>query len=88
MEKEYDDKIARHYKDVAQEHGLSSSSTMSDEITRALETEAISQFVGESLRLRQAEGSTEPATIMDVGCGNGYTLEHFQTNILTIIMLE
>lgn len=75
MKKEYDKTIDQHYKDVAKEHGLSSTSTMSDEITRALETEAISQFVGVSLRLRQAKGSTEPATIIDVGCGNGYTLE-------------
>lgn len=76
MKKEYDEIIDQHYKNVAKENGLSSTSTMLDEITRALETKAISQFVGESLRLRKAEGSTEPATIMDVGCGNGYTLEH------------
>jgi len=75
MKKEYDDTIAKHYETVAKEHGTSSTSTMADETTRALETEAISQFVGESIRLRQAEGLTEPATIMDVGCGNGYTLE-------------
>ncbi len=75
MKKEYDEIIDQHYKDVAKEHGLSSRSTMSDEITRNMETEAIIQFVGESLRLRQAEGSSEQATIIDVGCGNGYTLD-------------
>lgn len=75
MEKEYDETIDQHYKDVAKEHGLSPTSTMADEITRARETEAISQFVGASLRLRKAENPSEQATIMDVGCGNGYTLE-------------
>lgn len=74
IKREYDKTIEQHYKDVAKE-GLSPTSTMSDEITRDRETEAISQFVAESLRLRQAEGTTEPATIIDVGCGNGYTLE-------------
>lgn len=73
--KKYDDAITKHYKAVAKEHGLTSTSTMSDETTRILETEAISQFVGESLRLRRVADLTNPATIMDVGCGNGYTLE-------------
>ncbi len=73
--KEYDRTIEQHYQDVAKEHGLSAASTMSDEITRDLETDAITQFVGESLRLRQIEGSSGKATIMDVGCGNGYTLD-------------
>ena len=75
MKKEYDERIDQHYKDVAKEHGLSSNSTMVDEITRALETDAIIQFVGESLRIQQREGSSERAIIMDAGCGNGYTLE-------------
>ena len=75
MKCEHDETIDPHYKDGAKEHGLSSTSTISDEIAQAQETHAISQFVGESLRLRQAEGSNDPATIMNVGCGNGYTLE-------------
>lgn len=75
MKKEYDEKIDQHYKDVAKEHGLSSNSTMADEITRALETDAIIQFVGESLRIQRREGSSKQATIIDVGCGNGYTLD-------------
>jgi len=79
MKKEYDDTISRHYINEAKSHGLSATSTMSDEITRTYETEAISQFVKESLRLRQLENIAEPATIMDVGCGNGYTLEYLST---------
>lgn len=75
MKKEYDKKIDQHYKEVAKEFGLSSKSTMLSEITRSMETEAIIQFVDESLRLRKSEGSSEPATIIDIGCGNGYTLD-------------
>ncbi len=74
MKKEYDDIIDQHYKNAAKDHGLSSTSTMSDEITRKMETEAITQFVGECLRLRSADGLSRQATIIDVGCGNGYTL--------------
>lgn len=75
MKKKYDAKIAQHYKSVAKECGLSSTSTMADAITRDLETKAIIQFVGESLRLRRGAGLSEQATIMDVGCGNGFTLD-------------
>lgn len=48
---------------------------MEDEITRQTETDAIVQFVGECIRKRNAEGISTPATILDVGCGNGYTLQ-------------
>lgn len=75
MKKEYDSKIEQHYQRVAEEHGLSSSSTMADEIIRQVETDAIVQFVGECIRQRTAEGISTPATILDVGCGNGYTLK-------------
>jgi SAM-dependent methyltransferase len=75
MDREYDQVISQHYEKVADEHGLSPSSTMADEITRQAETRAIIEFVGECLRRRQAEGLSDPAIIMDVGCGNGYTLE-------------
>lgn len=74
MQKEYDKKIAQHYSLVAKEQGLSSTSTMADEVTRDLETRAIIRFVGECLKARRAQGLNERAVIMDVGCGNGYTL--------------
>jgi len=74
MAREYDETIEQHYKQVAEECGLSSTSTMADEITRESESKAILQFVSESLRNRQ-----QPATIMDVGCGNGYTLQLLST---------
>jgi len=74
MKKEYDDVIALHYKDVANSHGLSPTSTMADEITRAIETDAITNFVGDALRRFCANSAFKKATIMDVGCGNGFTL--------------
>lgn len=75
MKREYDETIEQHYGDVAKEHGFSSTSTMADEITRELESDAIIHFVGKFLKHREAEGALGPATVMDVGCGNGYTLE-------------
>ena len=48
---------------------------MADTITREKETRAIVDFVGDSLRHRKAENNQQPAKIMDVGCGNGSTLE-------------
>ena len=44
LKKEYDDIIEKHYSNVAQEQGISSKSTMLDEITRDLETKAISKL--------------------------------------------
>jgi SAM-dependent methyltransferase len=75
QERRYDAVIRDHYKRVAEECGLSGTSTMADEITRRLETEAIEQFVAVALKAYREAGGTAPATIMDVGCGNGYTLE-------------
>jgi SAM-dependent methyltransferase len=75
MNREYDEIIARHYQRVAEEQGLASSSTMEDAITRQTETDAIAWFVGECLKKRRDEGITTVATILDVGCGNGYTLD-------------
>jgi len=72
MKKDYDEIIEQHYQSVAQKQGLSSASTMADEKTREKETEAIIRFVG--LALGSWIGDGNSATIMDVGCGNGYTL--------------
>lgn len=75
MTREYDKTIEQHYKQVAEEFGLSAASTMADEITRESESKAIVQFVSEALRKRQMGDVLEPAVIMDIGCGNGYTLQ-------------
>lgn len=75
MKKKYDKKIEEHYRKIAQEQGLSSTSTMADEITRDLETNATISFIDESLRMLKAKNVSKPARIVDVGCGNGYTLQ-------------
>ncbi|MCJ7700004.1 MAG: class I SAM-dependent methyltransferase [Anaerolineales bacterium] len=75
MKKKYDDIIAQHYQEIARDHGFSSTSTMADKITRKLETEAILQFVDESIRIQRTENKPRQFILMDVGCGNGYTLE-------------
>jgi SAM-dependent methyltransferase len=63
----YDDTIKEHYASVAEQAGLSSASTMADQLIRKHETDAIAQFV---------ELATTPGQrVGDFGCGNGYTLE-------------
>lgn len=74
MKRKYDETIKQHYKDVAEKSGLSPTSTMSDMVTRSLETEAIIRFTGEALEARRAAGLKGKAVIADSGCGNGYTL--------------
>lgn len=74
-EQNYDVLIAEHYRNVAEQEGNKSTSTMSDIITREKETRAIVDFVGDSLRHKKIENNQHPAVIVDVGCGNGYTLE-------------
>lgn len=68
----YDEIIAEHYRKVAEKEGLAETSTMADAVTREKETQAIVEYVSHFLSKRETGG---PAVIMDVGCGNGYTLE-------------
>ena len=71
-EKEYDQIINEHYQKVAKKDGLSSTSTMADTVTREKETEAILNYLTHFL----AEGKPDhEPLVLDVGCGNGYTLE-------------
>src|ERR1700756_5167442 len=82
MRADYDAKIAAHYDQVAADCGLSPHSTMADEIIREKETAVIVDFVDHALREcpAQAVAADRPArpgavTVLDVGCGNGYTLK-------------
>jgi SAM-dependent methyltransferase len=75
VKQNYDEIIAEHYRKVAQQDGLEPTSTMADNITRCKETDAIIELVGDVLRRRKTDDLQQPAIIMDVGCGNGYTLE-------------
>lgn len=75
MERDYDSTIQKHYQGVASKHGLSPASTMEDERTRELETQAILLFLKRAMHCLAGTKPIEETTIMDVGCGNGYTLE-------------
>ena len=75
QERDYDNIIAKHYEKVAQQEGLGSTSTMADIITRKKETQAIFDFVDNSMRRLKSEDESGSIIMMDVGCGNGYTLE-------------
>ncbi len=82
MTAEYDASIALHYDRVAAECGLSPHSTMADEIIRQTETLVIGAFVAYAVRecSAQTPAPDKPAragatTVLDVGCGNGFTLK-------------
>jgi SAM-dependent methyltransferase len=64
----YDALIQRHYDAVAEQAGAQPTSTMADEIVRARETAAILDFVA------ACAGGASGLSVLDVGCGNGYTL--------------
>jgi len=68
----YDETIRDHYKLQAAKHGASERSTMEDDVIRAKETEAIEDFV----RLLDAKHQGDsPLAVLDLGCGNGHTLQ-------------
>jgi ubiquinone/menaquinone biosynthesis C-methylase UbiE len=66
-----DDAIQKHYREQAQKHGLSGTSTMEDETVRTRELEMLAQFVGAMAKGRRMQ-------VLDLGCGNGYALEHLE----------
>jgi SAM-dependent methyltransferase len=70
MARDYDQVIAEHYRSVAETCGTSGDATMADRIIRTQETTAIAKVVAAELRARGRS-----LRIVDVGCGNGYTLE-------------
>lgn len=69
--KKYDPTIREHYLREAKNHALSATSTMKDMFIRDWETAATIEF----LRWRMLTGHlAEGETIVDIGCGNGYTV--------------
>ena len=75
----YEEKVMEHYTKVAQTVGLSSSCTMEDEYIRAGETRAILSLVETAAR-----NITGRLRVLDVGCGNGYTLRILAEQIRSI----
>jgi SAM-dependent methyltransferase len=64
-----DDIILEHYEKEARAHGLEGSSTMADEITRALEVDTALAC------LAHVVAPTQPARLLEIGCGNGLMLQ-------------
>ena len=88
----YDEPVREHYDHVAEVNGLSPASTMADEIVREKETKAILEFVERVAQELWYDGiydgtvAERPqeqygAHIVDVGCGNGYTLNRLATHL-------
>jgi len=73
--KDYDQIISEHYREEAIAHGFESTSTMADRLIRQKETQAIKYFIEAYLKKRKDCNEFFQATIAEVGCGNGYTLE-------------
>lgn len=79
VKSDYEDKVMDHYTTVAQTVGLSSNCTMEDEYIRAGETRAILSLVETAAR-----NITGRLRVLDVGCGNGYTLRTLAEQIRNI----
>jgi len=86
MNPEYDETIISHYNKIAEEYGLSSKSTMEDDIVRSKETTIIRNFVenvarewrsdfGQNWEHATKKNGDKDLIILDVGCGNGYTIK-------------
>ncbi len=69
MASEHDELIRRHYREIAEKHGASPRSSMEDDFVRQKELEWITAFVG------AVGGRGKPLRVLDLGCGNAYTLE-------------
>jgi ubiquinone/menaquinone biosynthesis C-methylase UbiE len=66
-----DELIRGHYRQQAEKHGASPLSTMEDEIVRAREIELMVHFLTATGRAVRSKSRR----VLDVGCGNGHTLE-------------
>lgn len=66
----YEQIILDHYKKVARNNGLASSSTMEDPYIRQCEIDFFLSSLSEESRRRN-----RPLRVFDIGCGNGYLLE-------------
>ena len=70
-----DETILAHYRQIAQTFGDSARSTMEDDFVREKEVEWILTY-----RNWLGRRSSRPLHILDVGCGNGYTLAKLCVN--------
>jgi len=79
MHTEYDQTIKQHYDRVARTDSDAPTSTMADVFVRETETAFIADQIFEFSRQREVANmkkrDTNCFSVVDVGCGNGYTLE-------------
>jgi ubiquinone/menaquinone biosynthesis C-methylase UbiE len=66
MSETYEQTVTKHYEQVAEQHGLSETSTMGDTTTRRKELEAITAVLDQLIR--------ESSRLIEIGCGNGVLL--------------
>jgi ubiquinone/menaquinone biosynthesis C-methylase UbiE len=65
----------KHYRNVAHRFGLSAQSTMKDSWIRERESQFIDRSIEQYLTDKGLPESGEGVSILDIGCGNGHTLE-------------
>jgi len=83
----YDQLLEAHYNKVAETDGVSSSSTMKDEIIRTKEMEAVLTLVDAFIKERKVQGDDE-VHVVDVGCGNGFTLKTLAENFPNFLVFS
>ena len=88
---EYEKKIKDHYDKVAKEEKDNPASTMANTYVREAESVFITNMIRNFTLQQQTESSTDGTctagpfkdgrvNVLDVGCGNGYTLESISNN--------
>jgi ubiquinone/menaquinone biosynthesis C-methylase UbiE len=71
MSNAYEETVTKHYEQVAEQHGLSETSTMEDTTTRRKEIEAIATVLDKLVQ--------QPSYLLEIGCGNGVLLDVLRT---------
>lgn len=82
MMRDYEKIVMEHYDQVAHEDGDSALSTMKDKYVREQETRAIKSAIA----VYSSESNKKSVSIIDVGCGNGYTLSEIRNNSNEVIL--
>ena len=71
MRNTYEETVTKHYEQVAEQHGLSETSTMEDATTRRKEIEAITTVLDKLVQ--------KCSHLLEIGCGNGVLLDALRT---------
>ena len=76
----YENTILEHYASVASSEGHLESCTMHDEAIRAIETQFILNEIRKYQKQYVLETNNKRYKVLDVGCGNGFTLTEISRN--------